>query len=117
MDQFELVEYNGSATDFSRRGVDLFSVADQRQSGGLAARVHLDAQGLRCTAVKLAVDEPDSEGHEAMNARTPAREQQPRAFLAARHQRLARPVQNEYRQLQLLVFNRKTSGALPLRAW
>src|ERR1700758_5589360 len=49
------------------------------------------------------VNEPDDERHDPMNARTAAREQQPRTLLAARHQRLSRAVQNAYRQTKLLV--------------
>jgi hypothetical protein len=44
--QPEQIEYGCAMPDFSARGVIAFCVAHQRQSGGPAAGVKLDAQGL-----------------------------------------------------------------------
>ena len=95
MPQFEQIEHGGTALKLAGLLINTLNVAHQCQACNLAAGVELDTQRLLRTRGLFAVDEPDNERHDAVNACATAGEQQPRALLAARHQRRAFSIQYE----------------------
>ncbi len=96
MDQFEEVEHSHFGAELTGAGIDDFVLANQRNAGCPAAGIELEFDRLDFAAGNATVDETDDERQQPMHTRTTTGEQQPRTLLAARHQRLAASIQNEY---------------------
>ena len=75
MYQFEEVEYNCLGLDLSGLDIDDLVVANEGDTGDLAARIELYGQRLEFAVALFAIDEADCEWHQTMHARTIAFEE------------------------------------------
>jgi hypothetical protein len=91
--------------------------AGNGEPGGLAAGVEGQPQRLHGGMFHTAVDEPNAEREQQVNACASGGEQLARSFRRARHQRPFSPVQNQYRHADSFVrLATQTGGRLRLRA-